>query len=444
MSSHPIEAARRRVVASWHLHRADLVATAYAAALWVAALIGFDLPVLVAAFGVLTAIALRRRTMLALAIVVLVAGRAHEARAALVAPPEGRITSSVRLVTDPDQIGTTWRAYASSEHGRVLLTANGTGGRSLSTMTAGEGAVVAGTLRQLTHPERYLWRHVRAQITIDSISPVRGGGPLVEAVNALRGVVQRSAEPLPVEQRSVYLGFVLGDDRGRSASVTEDFERSGLAHLLVVSGENLAFVLLVLGPVLRRGGRWWRWLLTISVLALFVAITRAEPSVLRASAMVAVAATAIVLGRPMRVQRLVAFGVVALLIIDPLLVHSMGFAMSVAASAGIVWLTPWLSRRIPGPNWLRLAVAVTIAAQVAVAPLVIPIFGPMPVASLPANVLAEPFAAFVMMWGCTAGLVAGVVGGPIATVLQLPTRLALWWVMTVAHLGARLPLGHIG
>ena len=133
-----------------------------------------------------------------------------------------------------------------------------------------------------------------------------------------------------------------------------------------------------------------------------------------------------------------------MLFVDPLLVHSLGFAMSVAASAGIVWLTPVLSRRVPGPHWLRLAIAVTIAAQVAVAPLVIPVFGPMPLASLPANVLAEPAAAFVMMWGCTAGVIAGVVGGPLAVVLQLPTRAALWWVMTVAHVAARAPFGSIG
>ncbi len=58
-------------------------------------------------------------------------------------------------------------------------------------------------------------------------------------------------------------------------------------------------------------------------------------------------------------------------------------------------------------------------------PLLVATFGPLPVASLPANVLAGPAAGPVMVWGLTGGLVAGLVGGPLATALHLPTRLML-------------------
>ena len=73
-----------------------------------------------------------------------------------------------------------------------------------------------------------------------------------------------------------------------------------------------------------------------------------------------------------------------------------------------------------------------------------PAFGPMPVAAVPANLLAEPVAGLVMMWGCTAGLVAGLVPDWVAAVLHLPTRLGLWWVAGVARIGAGAPFGAIG
>ena len=76
---------------------------------------------------------------------------------------------------------------------------------------------------------------------------------------------------------------------------------------------------------------------------------------------------------------------------------------------------------------------------VAVAPLIVPVFGPMPLVAIPANVLAEPVAGLVMMWGSSVGLVAGIVGGPVALVLQVPTRLGLWWVIGVANGAAALP-----
>ena len=382
--------------------------------------------------------------LVAVVLLLLIAARAHEARGALVVPQRVATRSVARLVTDPERVGSTWRAVAVTDDGRYLLEASGAQGAALSLRSAGQRVRIAGTVRPLPHPQRWWWRHVRARIVIERLERVDDGGPIVVAVETLRSTVARAADALPESQRAVYRGFVLGDDRGRPRSVTEDFEGSGLAHLLVVSGENLAFVLVVVAPLRRVGDRHWRWLITLGVLALFVAVTRAEPSVLRACAMAAVAATAAWLGRPMRARRLVAFGVLALLLVDPLLVHSLGFSMSVAASLGIVWLAPPLHRWLPGPSWLRLAAAVTISAQVAVAPLSIPVFGPMPWVSLPANLLAEPMAAFVMMWGCTVGIVAGVVGGTPAVVLQTPVQVALWWVMTVAHRGAALGLGGIG
>jgi competence protein ComEC len=87
---------------------------------------------------------------------------------------------------------------------------------------------------------------------------------------------------------------------------------------------------------------------------------------------------------------------------------------------------------------------VTIAAQAAVAPILVATFDGVPVSSLPANLLAGPAAAPIMMWGLVGGVAAGLLGDAVATVLHLPTRLLVGWVAEVARWSASLPLGDIG
>ena len=87
------------------------------------------------------------------------------------------------------------------------------------------------------------------------------------------------------------------------------------------------------------------------MIAFFALITRFEPSVLRASAMAAVAVTATTLGRDSSSLRLLALAVGGLVLVDPFLVHSVGFQLSVAACVGIVLLSispgivAWLKAR---------------------------------------------------------------------------------------------------
>ena len=108
------------------------------------------------------------------------------------------------------------------------------------------------------------------------------------------------------------------------------------------------------------------------------------------------------------------------LLLDPLLIHSVGWWLSVAATAGIAVLGPPLAARLPGPAAVRTALSVTLAAQLGVAPVSIAVFGPLPMASIPANLLAGPAAGPVMVYGLPAGLLAAVSPDPIATALPGP------------------------
>ena len=203
-------------------------------------------------------------------------------------------------------------------------------------------------------------------------------------------------------------------------------------------------MLALAGPILRRVRIWPRTLTSVGLIGLFGVMTRFEPSVLRASAMAALAAGVATTGARVHRLRLLALAVTGLVLVDPLLVRSVGFQLSVAACLSIVAVAPRVSAALPGPPPLRDAMGVTVAAQLGVAPILLHTFGPVPVASLPANLLAVPVAGLVMGWGLTAGLLAGVAGPGLASALHLPTRLALTWLELVAAGAARAGLGELG
>ena len=415
-----------------------------AVAAWGGALVPVPLPMVAGVGALVTGVATRRTAPILLAVGFAASVFAANAVSGLASPTAGPWTGEVVLVGDPSARGGGTAVDVSTPLGRLELVAWGGTARMLTERQAGDRLRAVGRIGPFPDPGRVAHRHLRGRLTATSLSP---HGPPVRwlaPATVLRRLVLAGTEGLPPAQRPIYAGFVLGDDRGRSEQVTAEFESSGLSHLLVVSGENVVFVLLVLSPILDRLGRRTRVIVAISALVVFAAATRFEPSVLRATVMAGVATLAVASGRATSGRRALAIAVVVLVLIDPLLVRSVGFRLSVAAAAGIVVLGPTIERGLRGPRRLRAVLAVTIAAQVAVAPLIVPLFGPMPLVAIPANVLAEPVAGLVMMWGCTGGIVAGLIGGSFGELLQLPARLGLGWVMGVAHVASRFPRLEVG
>jgi competence protein ComEC len=195
--------------------------------------------------------------------------------------------------------------------------------------------------------------------------------------------------------------------------------------------------------VLRRLSLRAQLVAGLGVLVVFGTMTRWEPSVLRACTMAACSMTALSLGRPTAGLRVLALAVVALVLADPFLLHSIGFLLSCGASAGIALMAVPVAARLPGPLWLREPLGVTLAAQLGVAPVLIPVFGSVPLAALPANLLAGPLAGPLTILGFVTGLAGGAVESwwpGLAAALQAPTGLLARTVLEVAAIFSRLPI----
>jgi competence protein ComEC len=220
------------------------------------------------------------------------------------------------LVDDPDAARFDARALVRVGSRRVLVTASGDVAGHLRLLSAGETAVLRGWFSPLEgFDARWKWKHAVGEFhatDLLGVEPARA--PMARIANQARSLVLAGSEHLAPTDRALLAGFLLGDTRGVPDQLTEQFRAAGLTHLTAVSGENVAFVLALFAPLLRRCGLRGRVLAALAVLVCFGTMTRWEPSVLRAIAMAVVALVAGYLGRPTVGLRVLVLAATALLL----------------------------------------------------------------------------------------------------------------------------------
>lgn len=271
---------------------------------------------------------------------------------------------------------------------------------------------------------------------------------------------------MPPREAELARGFVLGEDEGIDAKTKEDFTRAGLSHLLAVSGENVTLLALLAMPLLGALGipLRERLLWVLALIAVYVPVAGAGPSIQRAGVMGAAGVLATLGGRRSSRLYALALAVLVTLAIDPAVAADIGWQLSFAAVLGILLVAAplrraFLARLGEGP-WRRAlaeGLAVTVAATVATAPLIAYHFETLSTTTLVANVLAMPAVAPAMWLGmCSAGL-AQLPGVPLeplnlldAVLLAYVAQVAEWcaapsWAELHVHLGsAGVALSYLG
>ncbi|MBU3688558.1 MAG: ComEC/Rec2 family competence protein [Actinobacteria bacterium] len=350
----------------------------------------------------------------------------------------GRVAVVATLADDPDPSERGTHAVFEIDGRRVDAWLYGRMARRIERVSAGERVLVTGRVVESSRPRRDLLRHIVGRIRVDDIVVTgRSAGHLHRSVNRLRNVLADGASSLPDDRRDLLTGLLYGDDRRLDRDVVDEFRRAGLAHLTAVSGQNVAYVMAVFAPLLGRMRRRTRIASSIGVLAVFVILTRAEPSVVRAALM---AGTALVLPRTStRSLRALSSAVVVGVIVDPFLVWSVGWWLSVSGCAGLVVVSPLVERALGGGR-VASFVAPTIGAQVTVLPVSAAVFGWPDAIGIVTNLIAGPIAGAVMLIGLPIVLVAALVPDTIGSILVLPVDLGVRAVAAVASRGARAGL----
>lgn len=335
-----------------------------------------------------------------------------------------------------------------------------------ASLLPGDLAALDGTLQALPYSESPSYTHYLlargVEALLDAGMPevlARGqGGFLWQALHALRRAARASIQRiLPEPQAGLLAGILLGQKRALPSEAMDQFNATGISHIVVISGWNIAVLAALVaracGPWLGRRGAGIASILGVWTYVWFVGL---EPPVVRAGLTGTLALLALLLHRTALALNSLAAAGMAMTLWRPFLLWDASFQLSFAATLGLIaFASPleaavrrWLARRLPEDlaarlvAWANEPLLVSLAAQIMVLPLLLHGFGRLSLVAPLANLLVLPVQPPLMAWGAAA-TVAGLIWTPLGQVLGAVVWLLLSWTLGVANLLARLPFASL-
>ncbi len=269
--------------------------------------------------------------------------------------------------------------------------------------------------------------------------PVRPAPWWQRAAASVRNHLVDNASHLTGDATGLLPGLVVGNTDGISEELDADAKITGLTHLLAVSGSHFALLCGLAVLLLRQAGPRIAAAAGTVVLVGLVVLVGPGASVLRAAVMGSIGLVAMSVGRNRSALPALAAATIGLLLHDPTLARSVGFALSVQATAGLILLAPVWSRALQRKGcpagWADL-LAVPAAAHVATMPVIAALSGAISMASIPANLLAGLVVGPALVIGMGSAL-AGPWWPTAARFLAEADQPLLAWIALVAHRLAR-------
>jgi competence protein ComEC len=248
------------------------------------------------------------------------------------------------------------------------------------------------------------------------------------------------ASAINPDAKALTLGLGIGDSSLASRQLLQDMKTVSLTHLVAVSGANCAIVVAAVYFALRRCSIRFRVFASLLALLGYVLLVGPSASVLRAAVMAAVVLLAQLSGRKSNPVSILALSVIVLVVASPELSIGYSFALSVAATFGILVLAPGLHRRLSErlPSPVALALAVSISSQLLCFPILLQLQQGIPTYSVLANLICEPLVAPITVLSIVAVLLSGVpwLASPLFWLASLPAAI----IAATAHWLANLPL----
>jgi len=253
---------------------------------------------------------------------------------------------------------------------------------------------------------------------------------------------------LPEPQSSLLSGILLGVQSSLPPSVSEDYRRAGLTHILVLSGQNISIVAGFLMILFGWSGPTISFVIVVVGLILFTLMAGAGASVVRATLMGLLVVLARAAGRPYAGGlALVTAGALMVWFNPRLLVFDLGFQLSFLATLGLFYGTPLMSRGLkflPASFGLREITSISAGAILFTSPWLAYSFGQLSLVALPANILVVPTVEMTMLFGFVMA-VFGLIHLPVAWPVAWLTDWLLIWNLKVTQFfahwsGAVMPI----
>jgi len=282
-----------------------------------------------------------------------------------------------------------------------------------------------------------------------NLLPGRGGNWLKRNLFALREIFEKKIEKvLPFEKANLLSGILLGNQSGLPKETKDNFIKTSLIHIVVLSGYNITIVIETIMRILAFLSQKKKIFLGSLIAFLFIIMTGAAPPTVRAGIMAGLAMLGRVLGRPYDALRALFVAALIMLFVNPLIIYDPGFILSILATFALIYLTPkvepffnFLPEKI-GFIELRELLSATLTVQIFIFPYLIYKMGMVSLVGPLTNLLVLPIVPATMFLGflsAAAGFLSYFIAFPFAVLASLFLGFILW----VASFFASLPFAVI-
>ena len=364
---------------------------------------------------------------------------------------EVRLTGRIVRLPDPDKrrpltldIRSADPVYAGSDGARTV------GGRvhvySYSPLySQGQELEVSGILRLYDPPPSDPRRFPIGRIDRPVIETRPGsGGGATGLLAEVRNRVDRAIEQaLPEPHSALLSAILLGIRADIPRPLMNDMNAAGLTHLIAISGYNVTLLAIVIrrlaGVLLGRRAVF----VVMAVLPMYAILVGADPPVVRATIMAELVLFAWIVGRESHLLTTLMLSAAAMTLVDPDILGQASFQLSFVATLGLVTLAPRISAALGFmPRLLAEVIAVAVAAQILVSPLLAVHFGRLSLLAVPANVMATPISPWVMSTGALTSIwsLAGLPGRElVGWTVWMPLEYLIW----LSRVWGSLPLSQV-
>lgn len=259
---------------------------------------------------------------------------------------------------------------------------------------------------------------------------------------------ERLNKILPEPEASFGAGLVLGVRRNIDQDLKDDLSATGLSHVVALSGYNVTIIIAILSTFLEKYLRKRDIMIVgFALIAMFVIMTGASSSVVRASLFAFMISLGKLFGRKGFLINLMLLGALAMILYNPfLLLFDIGFQLSFLAFTGLILISPSINRLFNKfkkiPELIRLTLSETLSAQFFVVPVILYYFGQLSVISPISNLLVLWLIPLAMMATLISGGL-GVIFLPLGKIVGILAWFILYIIISTIELLAKLPLASI-
>lgn len=275
-------------------------------------------------------------------------------------------------------------------------------------------------------------------INKNQLSPI-----LISINNIKEKMIDNANRNMPKRTANLLLGILIGERDNIQEDIIESFRTANLSHILAVSGAHTSYIILGITYLISKSKTPKRigYIITIINLLIFIIITGASYSVVRACIMAIVVIGAKICYRKENFFTSICISLIIILIQNPFAINDIGLKLSFMGTAGIVIFNKSITNffiKLKIKQKIAEALSVTFSAQLMIMPIIILNFNTISLTFFISNILASPLLGIIIIFGFISIFISSILN-PISKVLFLILHIFLELLILVSKVTEKIP-----